>query len=340
MRLYSGMSADFIRETARNQIAERLRAAFFTYYRYNPSPAEVTSWRNSLRAMKDVLDIVSLHDHGILLEYQLPLSSRRIDCIICGRDEEDVDQAVIVELKQWEHCEAAEPERLLRSWVGGRQREVLHPSVQVGQYRQYLEDTHTAFHEGRNPVRLSACSYLHNYLAGEADPIRASKFASVMLENPLFDSDGADALGDYLRNRLAQGNGRPVLKRVENSHFRPSRKLMDYVADSIRAQSPWVLLDEQLVIFEKIRSTVRSGLFGRRKQVVLVRGGPGTGKSVLAINLIGALLREGRNAHYATGSRAFTETLWNIVGTRSRATFKYSSATSHIVSARLATVGS
>src|SRR5437867_729243 len=101
MRLYSGMSSDFIRETARNQIADRLRDAFFNYYRYKPSPAEVNSWRNSLRAMKDVLDIASLHDQGVLLEYQLPLSSRRIDCIVCGRDEGEADQAVIVELKQW-----------------------------------------------------------------------------------------------------------------------------------------------------------------------------------------------------------------------------------------------
>ena len=92
----------------------------------------------------------------------------------------------------------------------------------------------------------------------------------------------------------------------------PSRKLMDHVATAIESRSPWILLDEQLVVFEQIRSTVKSGIFGRRKQVVIVRGGPGTGKSVLAINLMADLLREGRNAHYATGSRAFTETLWDI----------------------------
>lgn len=323
MRLYSGMSTEFIHDAARNQIADRLRDAFFAYYRYKPSPAEVSSWRNSLRAMKDVLELASLRDHGILLEYQLPLSSRRIDCMVCGRDDDDADQAVIVELKQWERCEPAEPERLLRSWVGGRQRDVLHPSVQVGQYRQYLEDTHTAFHEEPRPIRLSACSYLHNYLVGETDPIRAPKFAQALQESPLFDLDGAEGLGEYLRQRLAQGDGRPVLRRIENSRLRPSRKLMDYVATTIREQSPWILLDEQLVIFEKIKSTVRSRFFGRRKQVVIVRGGPGTGKSVLAVNLMADLLRDGRNAHYATGSRAFTETLWNIVGHRARATFKY-----------------
>jgi hypothetical protein len=323
MRLYAGMSEDFIRDTTRNRIAERLRDAFFSYYRYNPPPAEVNSWRNSLRAMTDVLDIGSLHDHGILLEYQLPLSSKRIDCIVCGRDDGARDQAVIVELKQWERCEPAEPEKVVTSWVGGRQRDVLHPSVQVGQYRQYLEDTHSAFHEAPRPIRLSACSYLHNYVSTSTDPLLAPKFADVLRTDPLFDADAADALAAYLKDRLAQGSGRPVLQRVEESRFRPSRKLMDHVAEAIRSHSPWVLLDEQLVVFERIRSTVKSGLFGRRKQIVIVRGGPGTGKSVVAINLMAQLLREGRNAHYATGSRAFTETLWDILGTRARATFKY-----------------
>ena len=323
MRLYAGMSEDFIRDTTRNHIAERLREAFFAYYRYQPSRGEVSSWRNSLRAMRDVLDIASLHDHGILLEYQLPLSSRRIDCMVCGRDGSNGDNAVIVELKQWERCEPAEADKLVNSWVGGSRRDVLHPSVQVGQYRQYLEDTHAAFHEEPSAVQLSACSYLHNYLADSTDPLLAPKFTDVLRSNPLFDSDGAESLGAYLTGRLAGGNGRPVLQRVEDSRFRPSRKLMDHVATVIGSHSPWILLDEQLVVYEKIRSTVKSGLFGRRKQVVIVHGGPGTGKSVLAINLVADLLRDGRNAHYATGSKAFTETLWDIIGSRSRATFKY-----------------
>ena len=73
MRLYSGMSEDFIRDTTRNRIAERLREAFLAYYRYQPSRGEVSAWRNSLRAMRDVLDIAALHDHGV----PLPVSGTR-----------------------------------------------------------------------------------------------------------------------------------------------------------------------------------------------------------------------------------------------------------------------
>lgn len=323
MRLYSGMSLDFIGDTVRNQVAAKLSDAFFNYYRYRPSPNEVNSWRNSLRAIAQILDHSRLHDHGILLEYQLPLSSKRLDCMVCGRNTRDQDNAVIVELKQWDRCDSAEPEKLVTSWVGGRHREVLHPSVQVGQYQQYLEDTHSAFYEGDCPIKLSACSYLHNYTRINSDPLFAPKFEAVMREYPLFDADGAEALSEHLGERVRTGSGRPVLDRIEQSKLRSSRKLMDHVAETITAKSPWILLDEQLVVFEKILSTVCSGFHNRKKQVIIVRGGPGTGKSVLAINLLADLLRAGFSAHYATGSKAFTETLWDIVGNRARPIFRY-----------------
>jgi uncharacterized protein len=174
------MSLDFVRDTVRNQIADKLSAAFFSYYRYKASPAEVNSWRNSLRAMAQVIDYSSLNDHGVMLEYQLPLTSRRLDCMVCGTDGARAEQAVIVELKQWDKCSSSQADKLVRSWVGGREKELLHPSVQVGQYLQYLGDVHSAFYEGDAPVRLNACSYLHNYYADSEDPIRAPKFQDVL----------------------------------------------------------------------------------------------------------------------------------------------------------------
>jgi len=103
MRLYAGTSNQFITDTIQNQIADKLKNAFFSYYRYNPSAGEISSWRNSLRAISLVFQSAELMDHGVLLEYQLPLSSRRLDCMITGRDGNYNDNAVIVELKQWEN---------------------------------------------------------------------------------------------------------------------------------------------------------------------------------------------------------------------------------------------
>ena len=100
MQLYSGSSSQFIEDAAQNQIAEKLRLSFFNYYRYNPAPSEVTSWRNSLTRLKDIFQRVDFTDHGVILEYQLPLSSKRLDCLITGKDTNRRDNAVIVELKQ------------------------------------------------------------------------------------------------------------------------------------------------------------------------------------------------------------------------------------------------
>lgn len=320
------MSKAFIDDTVRNQIARKLSDAFFGYYGYKAGPAEVAAWGNSLRAIAQVVQHAELTDHGIVVEYELPSSSRRLDFMICGRDASRNDQAVIVELKQWSQCGPADADGLVTTWVGGKFREVLHPSVQVGQYQQYLADSHSAFYEelpGESPIRLDACSYLHNYEVRPDDVLLAPKFSDSIARYPVFGADAVDELTGFLHGRLAAGQGAPVLARVEMSKYRPSRKLMDYVAETVDGHSPWVLLDDQVVVFEKIRAAVVQAVEHGRNQMILVRGGPGTGKSVLAINLLARCLKEGRVAHYATGSRAFTQTLWKILGSRSKAVFKY-----------------
>ena len=317
------MSVAFVEDTVRNQISRKLSDAFFQYYGYPAGKSEVAAWGNSLRAMAQVVQFANLDDHGVVVEYELPSSSRRLDFMICGLDASSREEAVIVELKQWSECESAEAEVLVSTWVGGRNREVAHPSVQVGQYQQYLADTHSAFYEGDHPIQLRACSYLHNYEIRPDDALLAPKFTDTIARYPLFGSAAVDDLTGYLRERLSAGHGESVLARIEQSTNRPSRKLMDYVAETIAGRGPWVLLDEQFEVFEKVRAAVTAAVTHGRRQVVLVRGGPGTGKSVLAINLLGRFLGEGRTAHYATGSRAFTKTLWKLVGSRAKPVLKY-----------------
>ena len=180
MRLYSGTSQQFVKDAIRNQIADKLKAAFFSYFRYNPSPAEISSWRNSLRAMSQVIQYAGLDNSGVLLEYQLPQSSKRLDCMLTGLDADSAENAIIVELKQWERCESSNGDREVVTWVGGAMRDVLHPSAQVGQYRAYLQDTHTAFYDGSSPISLKACAYLHNYQHDPEDELFADKFQQIM----------------------------------------------------------------------------------------------------------------------------------------------------------------
>jgi hypothetical protein len=221
MRLYSGSITDFIDDTVHNRIADKLRDAYFVTYRREASPSEVNSWRNSLRAVSQVFANAQLKDHGVLLEYELPLTSKRLDCLITGRNELLHDNAIIIELKQWDRCEEGDGDRIV-TFVARANRDVLHPSIQVGQYKMYLEDGHTAFHEGEHPVGLKACSYLHNYSFVANDPILARKFENALGQFPLFSSDDVDKLTEYLRPELSRGQGMYALSRILESKYRSS----------------------------------------------------------------------------------------------------------------------
>lgn len=323
MRLYSGTSKQFIKDTTQNQIADKLENAFISYYRHKPSPNEKISWINSLRAVSLLFQSSNLLDHGILLEYQLPLSSRRLDCMICGKDKAMIDNSVILELKQWSKCEESNGVNEVLTWIAGCKRDVLHPSVQVGQYKMYLEDTHTAFYDGLSPVYLNACTYLHNYKYDQNDVIFASKFKDALKKYPLFTADDTEQLSEYLADKLENGHGLDVLKRVEESSFRTSKKLMDHVGNSIKGNSEYILLDEQLVVYDQVLSQAKMGFHDGDKVAIIIKGGPGTGKSVIAINLMADLLLKEYNTYYATGSKAFTETLRAKIGRRGSTQFKY-----------------
>jgi len=297
--------------------------SYFEQFGCNPAPSELNSWRNSLRATSMVFQHARLTDHGVLIEYQLPQSSMRLDCMICGKDDSGKDKAVILELKQWDKCESAEGENEVLTYVGGSQREILHPSVQVGRYRQYLEDTHTAFHEGPNPIQLNACAYLHNYPYDSQDVIFSSRFREAILQNPIFTMDDVPRLETFLIDWVGAGQGLEVLRRVEESKYRPSKKLMDHVGNVIKGKSEYILLDEQLVVYDKVFAIAKRGFQDKKKTVLIVKGGPGTGKSVIAINLMADLLLRGFNAQYATGSRAFTGTLKKILGSRANPQLRF-----------------
>jgi hypothetical protein len=273
--------------------------------------------------MAGVLRVGDLRDHGVILEYQLPQTSRRLDFLLCGRDSAGTANAAIIELKQWSRSRGSDGERLVSTILGGAWVETLHPSAQALQYSRYLTDNHTAFYEGPQPIQLRACSFLHNYEPEDHDALHEPRFADLIRKCPVFCQDDVPDLSHFLRRGLTGGDGEEVMRRIEQGKYRPSRKLLEHVKQVIRREPAYTLLDEQAVVYDKVRSLARRGLTDGRKSVVVVKGGPGTGKSVIAMNLIADLAGQGLNAQYATGSRAFTETLRRLVGARAQAQFRY-----------------
>jgi DUF2075 family protein len=321
VHLYSGTTIDFGYEAITGTIVEKLKAAFFAHYRYQPPHSEVMSWRNSLRAMARVAELAGLTDHGVLVEYQLPLSSKRLDVMFTGHSGQGRPMATVVELKQWDEALVTSIPELVVVWVGGGQREVLHPSVQVGQYRRYLLDTHESFSDGQ--IGLRAAAYLHNFMYDNQSELFAPRHAAALNTDPLFAGDQVEDLSDWLREHLSGGGGVKLLESVVEGRFRPHKKLLAHTAQMIKGEPSYVLLDEQKVAFNSVLAGVAESHRTQDKTVYLINGGPGTGKSVVALNLVAELSEAGYSTLHATGSRAFTGNVRKVVGGRASTQFKY-----------------
>lgn len=320
MQLFLGPESEFAEETTTNRIALRLSQAFEKFYGYGPGADERRSWANSLGRLKDVLARAAPPDAGVVLEYQLPLSSLRLDCLVAGRGKTTGPHAEIIELKQWERTEASEEDDLVVTWLRGANRAVLHPAVQVGRYEQYLRDYHSAFYEP-NPIGLGSCVYLHNYRPSSDDPLLSAKFRAEAAAHPVFMAPDFDRISEHLAARIGAGGGLEILHRFSSSKTAPSKDLLKHVAAVLRREPSFVLLDEQLVVYQTVLGAVLKPK--ATKRCIIVKGGPGTGKSVVALSLMADLSGKGRNARYATASKSFTTTLRKIVGARAARQFDY-----------------
>jgi DUF2075 family protein len=320
VHLYSGSTAEFIGDATRSILASKLEERFQQHFRYRPSRSEVVSWQNSLGRMAQLLAAGDLNDNGIVVELQLPLTSRRLDCMITGNGDFG-PSAAIVELKQWDEVRTSPVDGCVEAFLGHDWRDLLHPSEQASRYQRYLLDTHSTFSEGS--VRLTSCAWLHNLVDGKASPLFDPRFATVLSLAPSFTGEQSSQLEGLLVETVGGGAGLDVLEEILRGRYRPHKRLLDHVARTVREEPSYVLLDEQQVAYAKVLGSVRSRGLDGTPAVFLIRGGPGTGKSVIAVNLVGDLARLGYSVHHATGSKAFTETLKSVVGHRAGALFNY-----------------
>lgn len=287
------------------------------------SPAEIRSWDASLPVLADDLLQAGLDKVEVLLEYQLPLSSKRIDVVLAGRHaRRDSPSYVVLELKQWTEAALFEDDAELVVQPTYGPRPILHPVAQVRSYGEYLLDFTAVLH-GTTDV-LAGAAYLHNATSvgrvGELYNYPQDELGR------LFTGENRGDFLDFLRSRLAPDDGCYYADRLLKSAIAPSKQLMAVAAEEIRRREQFVLLDEQRVAFDLVLHEVEKARTADQKSVVVVSGGPGSGKSVIALSLLGELNRRGRSAIHATGSRSFTQTLRRVAGRGSRqvqSLFKY-----------------
>ncbi|WP_245642776.1 DUF2075 domain-containing protein [Piscicoccus intestinalis] len=277
------------------------------------STAERRSWSRSLPRLRADLVDAGLVDVEMILEYQLPLTSKRADVVLAGRHPRSGKPSyVVVELKQWSDAESFDDsDTLVRVGAYGR-RGVLHPGLQVSGYCTYLTDFAAALSD--QPHELAGVAYLHN----ATDSGVADLFALGPTEHSrLFTGQRRGEFVDFLRSRLAtDSDGRDAADMLLGSAAAPSRKLLAVAADEVQRREQFVLLDEQRAAYEHVLHAVERAHRSNAKTAVVVTGGPGSGKSVIALSLVGELSRRGRTVMHATGSRSFTQTLRKIAGHR------------------------
>jgi len=324
MILYEGTIEKFNEDVMQNAIADKAAEKYQTHYNRKPGVSEYRSWSHSLPILNNSFLYAGLKDNRILVEYELPYSSQRIDVLIFGTDSKGGENVVVMELKQWsnENVEDSESEGNVIIDYGRFKKEQPHPSLQVEGYHFNLKDFLSVFEDNKAP-ELSSCAYAHNY-SKEIDPVLfLPKFSKAIKTFPLFAKEDAVELGRYLKERLQSGKGEIVFERFARSPIKPSKKLLDHTSKMINKQQIFNLIDEQIVAYNAIMHKAKHLAKTKKKSVVIVKGGPGTGKSVIALEVMGELLRQGKKVIHATGSSAFTNTLRKIVGNRAKNLFKF-----------------
>lgn len=293
---------------------ERLiRQALYEHGR-GSSPAEQRSWHNSLPVLADDLIEAGLENVEVLLEYQLPLTSKRADVVLAGQHPRTGRPSyVVVELKQWTSAHLWEDDESLVLVDGMPGGPKLHPSKQVRGYCEYLVDF-TRSLEGQGDL-VSGVAYLHNVTSTES--VADLFLVDQDVQSQLYTGADRARLRAFLRSRLdPEVPGDAAADSLLRSGAAPSRPLLAVAADEVRDREQFVLQDDQQLAVDLVKHSVERARAADRKSVIVVSGGPGSGKSVVALSLLGDLARDGRSVLHATGSRSFTQTLRKVAGHR------------------------
>ena len=299
MRVYSSTCQDFIRDVGTGQIATIVERAYTRAYGHSTSESEIRSWKNSLAALSNILDHGDVpSDLGLGIEFQIPKTSKRIDVLLSGTSALDESSVLIVELKQWEFANKTTMDGVVNTFVGGGNRDVQHPSYQSWSYAQLLRDFAVVVED--ESMILNSCAYLHNMTT--AGDLKDPFYSHHLLNSPSFIGSEGPMFRGYICSKFRNGDSGLALEKLENSDIKPSKSLADAVKGMLDGNDEFTLLDDQKVIYEKAVQLATKG--DQKKRVFIVRGGPGTGKSVLAVNLLSKFISNGLNSRYITKNSA------------------------------------
>lgn len=329
--IYTNLIEEFNKDVLNNSLADQMAQAFREYYHRNVAQSEYRSWQESLRHLDGILHLPELNlfyklkGNPIILECELPNSSSRIDVLLFGSNIEKKQTIVLIELKQWSNSNIndCKTDGNIIVNYGRFKKEMPHPSLQVEGYHFYLKDFYKIFSEEDAP-QLYSCSYCHNYSKNiQPNILFSERFEEKIKEFPIFSKEETIKFGKYLESKLIASNGIEIFNRFLVSPIEPSKTLMAYAANIINKQRLFNLVDDQIAAYNAIIYRVKGLSKKNKKSVVIIKGGPGTGKTAIALEVMTKLLKQGNSVVYAAGSSAMIKTLRKIIGPRAQNLFKF-----------------
>ena len=282
-------------------IEDKVKNAVKRKLGHSVGDSEYASWRNSLgNAMYHAMNTADIPgDAGVAIEYRVNGRAFRIDFMLSGKNELGKESLVIIELKQWAKVEFSKLSEHVYTFLGGGSRDTPHPSYQAWSYLSHLKMYNEYIYD--TGVSVNACAYLHN--CEDSTVLNASRYEERLREVPVFIKGQGPELRSMISANIKEGTGTALLERIDAAVIRPSQQLADSVGSMLRGREEFVLLDEQKTVLEKIVKASNDSLTGQ-KRVLIINGGPGTGKSVISINALARLTGQRLNARYVTPNAA------------------------------------
>lgn len=304
MIIYDGIKSDFIRSVESDSIAIEIETNILNKMGRHTPKSEFRSWENSLTYMYKVLNDKNIpNDAGIAIEYNIPQTSKRVDFLISGYNDKNEQGVVVVELKQWESIKALETlDALVETYTGGANRRVVHPSYQAWSYAQLIRDYNETVQN--QSIDINPCACMHNYIRHENDPIDAVQYVPYYQEAPVYTKGQLYDLRDFIKKTVVKGDNKQTLYDIENGKIRPSKSLQNTITSMLKGNKEFIMIDEQKVVYEEILQISLLCQKDYKKRTIIVKGGPGTGKSVIAINLLAELTNRDQMVQYVSKNSA------------------------------------
>lgn len=304
MIVYSGIKRDFLTAVEQDSIAAEIEENIYNKMHRRTAQNEFRSWENSLEYMYKVLNDTAIPENsGVAIEYNIPQTSKRVDFIISGYGEKQDPNVVIIELKQWDKVEVVEgQDALVETYTGGAVRKVVHPSYQAWSYAAIIYDYNQNVQMGN--IVLHPCAYMHNYRKSNPEKLEQNQYKEYVEDAPIFARGEVSKLREFIKQSVKVGDDKQLLYDIDNGKIKPSKSLQNSIKSMIEGNQEFIMLDEQKVVYEEIIKTALKCMSDQKKRTVIVKGGPGTGKTVVAINLLAKLTNEGLFAQYTSKNSA------------------------------------